>query len=268
LCKKRLQDQLNYLGESWYSPVGGLIINHKAVAIDPINTIEFLPDKTFKGIYFEIVPFLKRLLKKHGIRLLGKIAFKKAPKKVKVLGVHKSKKLITLIRKLMKDSDNLYADCIFKKLGTFQGGIGSWKTGQEVLSTFLEKSLSISRNQIKIADGSGLSGCNLISPHQVIKLLIWASKQKYFSEFLQTFSIAGVDGTLAKRMTDLDQKVKAKTGTLGGVSALSGYFEADDDTIVFSILSNSYIAKSFFAPPCKSEIEDGICRLLSGKVVK
>ena len=74
--------------------------------------------------------------------------------------------------------------------------------------------------------------------------------------------MSGIDGTLTKRMTDIAGKVKAKTGLLAGVSSLSGFVESDDDLLIFSILTNGFIAKTLYAPECRSQVEDQICRLL------
>jgi D-alanyl-D-alanine carboxypeptidase/D-alanyl-D-alanine-endopeptidase (penicillin-binding protein 4) len=79
---------------------------------------------------------------------------------------------------------------------------------------------------------------------------------------MDSLPISGVDGALKNRMIDIAGKVKAKTGLLAGVSSLSGYLESNDDLLAFSILTNGFIAKSLYAPECRTMVEDVICRLL------
>jgi serine-type D-Ala-D-Ala carboxypeptidase/endopeptidase (penicillin-binding protein 4) len=92
-------------------------------------------------------------------------------------------------------------------------------------------------------DGSGLSRQNLVSPEAVVDLLRYAAGQTWGASFRDTLPVAGVDGSLAERLTDLDPRAQvcAKTGSLGGVKALSGYATTvKGDHLVFSILSNNF----------------------------
>ena len=247
------------IGANWNNTVGGLIIDHKAASINSLPNIELFDHNRIKDIFFNISDFLKNLLEKNNIRLEGKVVYLQAPENNwYVLGTHKSEKLSFLLKHMLKVSDNLYADCIFKKLGNkIFNEPGSWQNGKRALDNFLKENLFLESNQIKIVDGSGLSRYNLISPDQAIKLLIWAHGQCYFAKFLKSLPISAIDGTLEKRMSEIPGKVKAKTATMGGVSALSGYIESDDDTLIFSILNNGYIQQT-----CKLEIEDAICKIL------
>jgi D-alanyl-D-alanine carboxypeptidase/D-alanyl-D-alanine-endopeptidase (penicillin-binding protein 4) len=91
-------------------------------------------------------------------------------------------------------------------------------------------------------DGSGLSRQNLVTPHGIVTLLEYASKQTWSKEFRDTLPLAGVDGSLADRFKGsvAQGRVFAKTGSLGGVKALSGYgTTSHGDQIAFSILSNN-----------------------------
>jgi len=93
-------------------------------------------------------------------------------------------------------------------------------------------------------DGSGLSRENLVTPHAIVKLLTYVSKQPWANEFSDTLPVGGVDGTLMERFRtpQLTGKVRAKTGSLGHVNSLSGYATtAKGEKIVFSILSNNHL---------------------------
>ncbi len=93
-------------------------------------------------------------------------------------------------------------------------------------------------------DGSGLSRRDLMTPAFTTRLLGWMLRESRWSaEFLDALPEAGVDGTLRWRMrgTAAKSRVRAKTGTLTGVSALSGYaISADGEVIVFSIMMNDF----------------------------
>jgi D-alanyl-D-alanine carboxypeptidase/D-alanyl-D-alanine-endopeptidase (penicillin-binding protein 4) len=101
----------------------------------------------------------------------------------------------------------------------------------------------ISSDQYVFYDGSGLSRQNLVTPHAIVQLLRYCSTQPWGAEYKATFPIAGVDGSLTERLSTprLQNRVVAKTGSLGGVKALSGYATTDaGQTVAFSILSNNF----------------------------
>lgn len=254
------------LGESYFSPIGSCMIDRKAAIIHPNNHVDFTDSKSLEHIFFDVSSFLKNLFEKYGIKLDGEImSVQKIPqaKDYHTLAEHKSAKLGVLVAYLLKESDNVYADCLFKKIAAHKYvAPGTWPKARQALSEFLKDNVGLDFGEIKLVDGSGLSRYNLVSPHQVVLLLQWVYKQPDFTDFLNSLAIAGTDGTLKNRLSDLAHKVKAKTGTMGGVSALSGFIETEDDLLAFSILNNGYIATSLYNPPCKSEIEDSICRLL------
>ena len=88
-----------------------------------------------------------------------------------------------------------------------------------------------------------LSRQNLVTPHAVVQLLRFAAGQAWGSNFRETLPIAGVDGSLAERLknVDLQGRVYAKTGSLGGVKTLSGYATTDrGQKVAFAILTNNF----------------------------
>jgi D-alanyl-D-alanine carboxypeptidase (penicillin-binding protein 4) len=157
---------------------------------------------------------------------------------------------------MMKNSDNFYAEQIIKTIGAEVMGAGSWSNGIKAVKQFL-CDIGIDATQLRMVDGSGLSRYNLLSPQLVVNLL----KYMYSETFLTSLPMAGVDGTLKNRMkgTPLEGNLKAKTGTMSGVSALSGYITTESgDVIAFSIMINNY-AKS--SKPIKI-IEDEIAEII------
>src|ERR1700693_2614638 len=141
-----------------------------------------------------------------------------------VLASYQSKALIEDVRVINKVSQNLHAEILLRLLGREKGTAGPVEGGPEVLRGFLNQA-GIASDQYAFYDGSGLSRQNLVTPHAVVQLLRYASKQAWGASFRETLPVAGIDGSLADRFPHLDPRthVYAKTGSLGGVKALSGY---------------------------------------------
>jgi serine-type D-Ala-D-Ala carboxypeptidase/endopeptidase (penicillin-binding protein 4) len=205
---------------------------------------------------------LQELLIKQGIRLLGSYQQAVMPESAKPLAYHRSSPLAELLIPMMKNSDNLYAECLFKKLGAYKlGKPGTWQKGKEVVLGFLQE-IGIPKTELNIVDGSGLSRYNLVAPDHVLTLLVWLSKSSFAQEFAASLPMPG-EGTLQGRLTDSAAclKVKAKTGTLGGVSALAGYLSTqDDEPLAFVMLSNGLIKPSF---KDYKVLEDTLCNYLA-----
>jgi D-alanyl-D-alanine carboxypeptidase/D-alanyl-D-alanine-endopeptidase (penicillin-binding protein 4) len=149
--------------------------------------------------------------------------------------------LVEDIRVVNKVSQNLHAEILLRLLGRERGTAGTVEGGLEVLRGFLTQA-GIASDQYVFYDGSGLSRQNLVTPHAIVQLLRYSSGQPWSAAYRSTFPVSGVDGSLAERLTGarLQKRVLAKTGSLGGVKALSGFATTDSgQTVVFSILSNN-----------------------------
>jgi serine-type D-Ala-D-Ala carboxypeptidase/endopeptidase (penicillin-binding protein 4) len=159
-----------------------------------------------------------------------------------VLASYQSKALIEDVRVINKVSQNLHAEILLRLLGREKGTAGTVEGGLEVLRGFLNTA-SVPTDQYAFYDGSGLSRQNLVTPHAVVQLLRYAASQPWGGSFRDTLPIAGVDGSLSDRFKDLQAqgRVYGKTGSLGGVKALSGYAVTDrGEQVAFSILSNNF----------------------------
>ena len=164
----------------------------------------------------------------------------KSPSDWKVIGVHESPLSIALAR-ANKDSVNLYAECLCKRLGhDVSHQPGSWENGTAAVGAFLSH-IGVPDNEFKLDDGSGLSKHNVISPRALSRVLDYDFHCKNRDAFLASLSIAGVDGTLEDRFrgTDLRRRVIGKSGFVEGVSCLSGLLKArDGNWYCFSIMMN------------------------------
>jgi serine-type D-Ala-D-Ala carboxypeptidase/endopeptidase (penicillin-binding protein 4) len=164
------------------------------------------------------------------------------PNQPLVLASYQSKPLIEDVRVINKVSQNLHAEILLRLLGREKGTAGTVEGGLEVLHGFLNQA-SVPSEQYLFYDGSGLSRQNLATPHAVVQLLRYAAGQSWGASFRETLPVAGIDGSLADRFSNLDARthVYAKTGSLGGVKALSGYATTvRGRRVAFSILSNNF----------------------------
>jgi D-alanyl-D-alanine carboxypeptidase/D-alanyl-D-alanine-endopeptidase (penicillin-binding protein 4) len=158
------------------------------------------------------------------------------------LASYESKPLLQDLRVINKVSQNLHAEILLRLLGRERGTAGTIEGGLEVLRGFLTQA-GIANDQYVFYDGSGLSRQNLVTPHAVVELLRYCAAQPWGASYKATLPIAGKDGSLTERLTTprLQNRIMAKTGSLGGVKALSGYATTDTgQTVVFSILSNNF----------------------------
>jgi D-alanyl-D-alanine carboxypeptidase/D-alanyl-D-alanine-endopeptidase (penicillin-binding protein 4) len=161
------------------------------------------------------------------------------------LATHESKPLSVMVADFLKPSDNLYGECFLKTLGAIHGKSGSWREGTRVVRDFLNAS-GIDTSGFTPADGSGLSRMNTVTPNLLADLLTYIDRHfppPAKQAFYDGLPIGGVDGTLRNRFkgTPGAQNVRAKTGTLSGVSALSGYVTTESgERLVFSLIMNHY----------------------------
>ncbi len=160
-----------------------------------------------------------------------------------VFATHESMPLVQDLRVINKVSQNLHAELMLRLLGKEKGTSGTIDAGLEVERGWLA-SIGITPDEYVFFDGSGLSRENLVSPHAVVTLLTFISRQPWAKEFEDTLPVGGVDGTLMDRFRapQLSGKVHAKTGSLGHVNSLSGFATTDKgEHIVFSILANNHM---------------------------
>jgi D-alanyl-D-alanine carboxypeptidase/D-alanyl-D-alanine-endopeptidase (penicillin-binding protein 4) len=177
-------------------------------------------------------------LRQRGVAVKGRASAGAAPRGADVLAAVRSPNMARLAALTNKPSDNYFAEMLVKGLALQAGGRGTTAGGAKLAARFAKR---IGGRPARLADGSGLSRLNRASPHRVVKLLLAMRKRDEFRPFARSLSIAGRDGTLGSRMRSGPARghCRGKTGTLTGVSAVSGYCRArSGETYVFSILMN------------------------------
>ena len=178
---------------------------------------------------------LDQSLRAAGITIPAQVALQTTPPGSKTVAVVRSPTLNRIVNFTDVYSDNFFAETLIKLLGARFGRGGSTAAGAAVVSEFARQHSS----GVHAVDGSGLSRTGRASPRQVVDLLESMRETNVGEEFIHDLALAGKEGTVAERMhgTAADGRCRTKTGTLTGVSNLSGYcFNRDGKTMVFSIL--------------------------------
>jgi len=149
--------------------------------------------------------------------------------------------LVSAMRVILKHSQNFYAESLLKQLGARSCGVGSWPEGVRAASEFLT-GIGVPAGSFTMVDGSGLSRDNRFAPRHLTTLLRYMFYRPEGGEFARALPYAGEDvGSWRRRLArpPYQGNVSAKTGTIDGVSALSGYAKSVSGRFyAFSILLN------------------------------
>ncbi|MDQ3758569.1 MAG: D-alanyl-D-alanine carboxypeptidase, partial [Actinomycetota bacterium] len=184
---------------------------------------------------------LVRALRERGVRVTGGVRVDGAPRSLMErdpLRTVASPTARALIDQTNTPSDNFYAEMLLKRLGAGQAVQGTTARGANRAEAFAREVDS----GVSLVNGSGLARSNTASPKNVARYLThFREDQDLKGAFYDSLAIAGRSGTLSDRMrgTAAEGRCVGKTGTINGVSALSGYCRAGAGTIAFSILMNN-----------------------------
>jgi serine-type D-Ala-D-Ala carboxypeptidase/endopeptidase (penicillin-binding protein 4) len=239
-----------------YRPVGENLVYLDGEA--PLGEAGAEEDVTMHNPAALFAELFKKALAKHGIAVAGRtrainwqdreVTPFDAKQWVEV-GMMESLPVRDIIREVMKPSQNLYTDLMLQHIGA--GLLGKRRNGEpqtaeeagvEELNKFL-KTVGVKRGETIFDEGSGLSRNNLTTPNATVTLLEFMHRHKDAEVYYDSLPLAGVDGTLRKRMkgTAAENNLRAKTGTLRWANSLSGYVTtAAGEHLVFSIMLNRY----------------------------
>ncbi|MFA6989879.1 MAG: D-alanyl-D-alanine carboxypeptidase/D-alanyl-D-alanine-endopeptidase [Candidatus Gastranaerophilaceae bacterium] len=212
-------------------------------ALNPQRYFVFLLEKTFNMYSIAFNPEIKN----------EKVPFVAS----KVVSVkHNIKEILNAMD---KESDNLAAEVILKRVGAkYSNKTGSTEDGLEVFKQYYKK-LGLDTSEIKVVDGSGISHNDLLNSDWMTFALSKISKNKYFDIYLNSLASPLQDGTLKNRLPELKDNLHAKTGSIAGVSALTGYLTTNSgQKICFAILIQNFKGESTDA----KNLEDSIMRII------
>jgi D-alanyl-D-alanine carboxypeptidase/D-alanyl-D-alanine-endopeptidase (penicillin-binding protein 4) len=160
---------------------------------------------------------------------------------LRVLAVHESPPLLDVLTVINKRSHNLYAEQALRTVGRVATGEGSAAGGAHALLHFISREASIDTTAMRVLDGSGLSPLNRVTARSLIQLLAYMAESTMADDYFVTLPEAGaIDGLQRMQRTPAQGNLRAKTGTLANVSALSGYVRAENgEQLAFAIVANN-----------------------------
>lgn len=169
-----------------------------------------------------------------------------------------------VLERMMKMSDNFYAESMFYQTAASLGHRPAKAIDARNVTKKLINRLGLDANAYRIADGSGLSLYNYVTAELLVRLLRHAWRTPSISKALiASLPVAGVDGTLKSRMlkTPAQGNVRAKTGTLTGISSLAGYCTTPNGhELAFAIINQGILDKT-----TGKAFQDRVCRVLCGE---
>lgn len=184
------------------------------------------------------------------------------PKEGMTLLVSRFHTMDQILMRMMKDSDNMYAEAMFYQLGARTNQAYPKKSMSSVVVENLIRKIGLNPSDYRIADGSGLSLYNYVTPELLVKMLRYAYRDNtIYLHLYPSLPIAGIDGTLSKRMRkgSAYDNVHAKTGTVEGVSTLAGYATAPNGHIIaFSIMNQGILRSS-----TGRNFQDRVCQAIT-----
>lgn len=203
------------------------------------------------------VSVLEEVLRERGIQVEGRVrsvvaadaspitaqnVFAPATKEdplIQVLAIHRSPPLQQILEVVNQRSHNLYADVVLRSAGRVAAGVGSVEGGEAVVKRLLEEA-GVSGSAVHMDDGSGLSLLNRASTRSIVELLAFMADSPLAEAYMASLPEAATDRGLRRmQRTAAAGNLRAKTGTIHRVSALSGYVRSQNgELLAFSILAN------------------------------
>jgi D-alanyl-D-alanine carboxypeptidase/D-alanyl-D-alanine-endopeptidase (penicillin-binding protein 4) len=227
--------KVGFLGETYAVPVDALAYNEnvddsRAAADAAINAAEAL----------------RFALAQAGIVVRGTIRVNTTPRAWQErIAVIESPPVHQLLTTVLKNSQNLYTDMLFKDLSANGVTPASFEGSAEIERMFLTTEAGVDGSEFRFVDGCGLAVDDFVTPAAIVKLLRWMNAPSRRGALWDLYSTPGQEGTLHTRLTELAPRVRAKTGTLGGVNALSGIIAMPDGSWrYFAIVANHHTASS------------------------
>ncbi len=237
----------NNLGEYYGAGVDELIFNEGMAP----TKLRALPDTVRDSLYSgpakdpakAYLEALRDGLVRKGISVEGGVrdSILPTPIKMDTIFVLTSRPLREILPALMKPSQNQIAEILLRTIGLERGGIGTADSARKIVGQQL-LAWGVQPDGFVIRDGSGLSDQDLLTPETIVRVLDRIQRDTAFATYYNSMPIAGVDGTIEKRMrgTPAQGNIHAKTGTLAKARSLSGYVTtADGERLIFSVLANN-----------------------------
>lgn len=215
----------NWGSSPYFAPLSGLAYGGSTYDEDPAK---------------EAARAFRDALRADGVKVGGKVKVKALPGRLRgsdEVGSWRSDPVSQIVAATNKPSNNFYAEMLLKRLDAGDGHQGTTRGGAGDVERYVRELGS----KVDAKDGSGLTRHNRSSPRDIVRLLTAIRDRKGVGDALfKSLSIAAKDGTLASRMggTVAAGRCRGKTGTISGVSNLSGYCRSGHGLVAFSLLMN------------------------------
>jgi len=199
----------------------------------------------------------------HGIAVGGGVAMAPVvPEGLSTLAAYAGEPMAEILKDVNKLSHNLRAEMLLRLLGVRAKGEGSAAAGREAVLAFLQAQ-AIDTGGWDVQDGSGLSRSDLVTARGMVDVLVAMDKHPHAAAFRDSLPVAGVDGTLKRRLSGpkTRERIRAKTGTLRHTSALAGYFTPErGEPLAFAIIVNHATA----TPAATLDAVDAVAEAIVG----
>jgi serine-type D-Ala-D-Ala carboxypeptidase/endopeptidase (penicillin-binding protein 4) len=182
------------------------------------------------------------LLQRRGVKMRHSVNVGPVPPGARLHYIDRSAALKEIVDDLNHYSNNIMAEALIKTMGAQEfGAPGTFEHGLQVCRKYLEDNVGLQPGSYVFANGSGLNDVNRFSAKQMAQIVrVTTLDYEIGTEFTTSLAVAGTQGTIASRMKDTPvvRRLRAKTGTLSGVSALSGtVVQPSGKVIAFSIMA-------------------------------
>ena len=225
----------------------------------------FKPDTIALNVFnptFYFLQLAEESFKQNGIELDGKVDTLTLRDSAEVIASSKHS-IGSVINYTNKNSYNLGAEMLLRALALkYYGKPASAKNGIKLLDSLITLA-GLDPKRYSLVDGSGLSFYNLVSTQLIMDVLkyLYLNQPEIYKKIYNSFPVSGTDGSLKNRMKNfpIHGQVHAKTGTISGVSCLSGYIQTKKNhTLAFSVMIQNYTGNSNEA----RKFQDKICEII------
>jgi D-alanyl-D-alanine carboxypeptidase/D-alanyl-D-alanine-endopeptidase (penicillin-binding protein 4) len=186
---------------------------------------------------------LRDALQHAGIRVTGKTSVNAMPRNWQErIATIESPPLWQLLSVVLKPSQNLYAEMLFKRLSAQPA---SYEASEDIERRFLTTEVGVPNSDFRFVDGCGLSPDDLVTPRAIVTLLRWMNEPSRRAVWWMMLARPGDEGTLRRRLLPFADRLRGKTGSISGVNALSGIINMPNGAHrYFSIIINHNAGES------------------------
>lgn len=230
----------------------------------PSNRNEFISKTDIPHPALLLLSDFKKVLVDANIKITGNLTVSDEKCRKYIIYTNASPSLTIMCDEINHQSNNHYAEYIFKQISLAKGQTGNSADSKSIIENFW-KSKSLPVSELFQQDGCGLAPMNAVSANFFVELLTYMHKEsKNFNSFYSTLPVSGQSGTLKNFLsgTSLAGRVHAKSGTISRVKSYTGYIEKDNQMLVFAVLINNAAGTS---REVTAKIEDFLLNVSNNK---